>query len=249
MWDEYEYTPSDAAKKAAPIENPAEAAKSLNRLRDRMRGLGSVNPDAEREYAEVRERYDGYAKQVEDIEKSNAELRRFIASLNQTMTEMFTRSFNAINEQFQEVFVQLFGGGKAELCLADPDNVLECGIDIKPQLPGKSVRLLEQLSGGEQAFLAVAIYFAILKVKPTPFCLLDEIEAALDDINIQRFAEYLQTMSADTQFIAITHRRGTMEIADTLYGVTMRQQGASSGVSRILKLDIGEVESKLGIKI
>lgn len=249
LWDEYELTREDAAAKAIPIENTAEATRQLNRLREKIRSLGTVNTAAGEEYAEVSERYTTMKTQYDDIVKSQKELEKLISSLNATMTEMFTKTFNEVNTLFQEVFVELFGGGQAKLRLEDENNVLDCGIEISAQPPGKSIKNLESLSGGEQSFLAVAIYFAILKVKPTPFCILDEIESALDEVNVRRLADYMQAMCGATQFISITHRRGTMEIADTLYGVTMQKAGASSGVSKVLRLNIGEIEEKLGIKV
>lgn len=249
LMDEYGMTRSEAAKKAVPIQNQAEANKTLSKLREKIRALGSVNTGAEQEYAEVSKQYNDLKVQIDDIEKSREKLRVLITELNATMTEMFEKTFAEINKQFSSVFTQLFGGGRAELLLEDPEHVLDCGIEIKAQPPGKSIKNLEQLSGGEQAFLAIAIYFAILKVKPSPFCLLDEIEAALDEVNVRRFAEYLAAMCDKTQFIIITHRRGTMEIANTLYGVTMRQGGQTGGISKIIELNIAEVEQKLGIKI
>ena len=160
------------------------------------------------------------------------------------MRQMFSESFAKINENFKQIFTELFLGGQAELVLTDPDHVLESGIEIKVQPPGKIIKNLSALSGGEKAFVAIAIYFAILKVKPSPFCMLDEIEAALDEVNVTRYARYLKNLSDQTQFIAITHRRGTMEEADVMYGVTMQEKG----VSRLLELDISQVESRLGMK-
>ncbi|HNX14099.1 MAG TPA: chromosome segregation protein SMC [Oscillospiraceae bacterium] len=249
LMDEYGLTRSEASKKASPIQNLGEANKTLSKLREKIRALGSVNTGAEQEYAEVSKQYNDLKKQIDDIEKSREKLRNLITELNATMTGMFEKTFAEINKQFSAVFSQLFGGGRAELLLEDPGHVLDCGIEIKAQPPGKSIKNLEQLSGGEQSFLAIAIYFAILKVKPSPFCLLDEIEAALDEVNVRRFAEYLAAMCGNTQFIVITHRRGTMEIADTLYGVTMRQAGQTGGISKIIELNITDVEQKLGIKI
>jgi len=249
LMDEYGLTRSEAAKKASPIENLTEANKTLSKLREKIRALGSVNTGAEQEYAEVSKQYNDLKTQIDDVEKSREKLRNLIDELNATMTDMFEKTFNEINKEFSIVFTRLFGGGHAELLLEDPENILDCGIEIKAQPPGKSIKNLEQLSGGEQSFLAIAIYFAILKVKPSPFCLLDEIEAALDEVNVRRFSEYLTVMCDNTQFIVITHRRGTMEIANTLYGVTMRQAGQTGGISKVIELNITEVEQKLGIKI
>ncbi|MDR2932618.1 MAG: chromosome segregation protein SMC, partial [Oscillospiraceae bacterium] len=205
--------------------------------------LGTVNVDAIEEYAEVSERFEFLSAQVRDVEASKAQLQKLIAELTQEMRDLFAENFTKIAENFSKVFVQLFGGGKAELTLTEEEDVLEAGVDIFVQPPGKVIKNLSLLSGGEQAFVAIAIYFAILKVKPAPFCLLDEIEAALDDVNVTRFATYLRQMCGDTQFIAITHRRGTMEEADVLYGVTMQEEG----VSKLLELKVSEVESKLGL--
>jgi chromosome segregation protein len=206
--------------------------------------LGHVNLGAIEEYKEVAQRYEFLHSQVEDVEKSKKELSAIIADLTKDMCAIFREKFDRINEEFGKVFVELFGGGRGRLELADPENILESGIDIFVQPPGKLIKNLSSLSGGEQAFVAIAIYFAILKVSPAPFCLMDEIEAALDDVNVVRFASYMRNMTAKTQFITITHRRGTMEEADVLYGVTMQEEG----VSKILRLDVDEIESKLGIK-
>ena len=192
---------------------------------------------------EVSERYRFLKSQIEDIENSRTELNRLIDELTMDMQSIFTENFSQISEHFAQVFTQLFDGGRGELSLTDPQNVLDSGIEIYVQPPGKIIKNLAALSGGEQAFVAIAIYFAILKVRPSPFVLLDEIEAALDDVNVVKYAQYLRTMCGKTQFIAITHRRGTMEEADVLYGVTMQEEG----VSKLLELNVGEIESKLGI--
>ena len=175
--------------------------------------------------------------QLGDVTKSKAELEKLIADLTKSMREIFTESFNKINDNFKSIFVELFGGGRAELKLTDPENVLESGIEINVAPPGKVIKNLSLLSGGEQSFVAIAIYFAILKLRPSPFCILDEIEAALDDVNVTRYAQYLRNFTDTTQFILITHRRGTMEEADVLYGVTMQEKG----VSKLLKMDVSEV--------
>lgn len=249
LWDEYELTVDEARGKAAPIVNLAETTRALSKLREKIRSLGPINTAAPEEYREVSRRYSEMKTQLDDIETTRGKLGQLIKDLNGTMTEMFTETFEKINAEFGSVFTELFGGGRAELALEDPENVLDCGIAIKAQPPGKTIKNLESLSGGERAFLAIAIYFAILKVKPSPFCLLDEIEAALDDVNVVRYAEYMHSICDRTQFIVITHRHGTMEAADRLYGVTMRQQGQNSGVSKILQLPLDEMEKQLGMKM
>ena len=210
-------------------------------LRGKIRALGSVNVSAIEEYKEVKARYDELSRQVTDVEESRNELSRMIAKLSAQMREIFTDSFRAINENFSRVFTELFGGGEASLVLEDESDVLACGIGIRVAPPGKVIKNLEALSGGEQALVAISIYFAILAVNPAPFCILDEIEAALDDANVVRFAQYLRRISDKTQFIVITHRRGTMEAANVLYGVTMQEDG----VSKLLKLDLEQVDATL----
>ncbi len=242
LWEEYQLTKSEADQSAEPIEDLAGAERELQSLRGKIRALGSVNVAAIEEYKEVSERYEFLSGQLKDVEKSKAELTRLIGELTGKMQEIFDSSFHQINRHFQRIFVELFGGGRAELKLTDPEHVLESGIEIFVEPPGKIIKNLSLLSGGEQAFVAIAIYFAILKVRPAPFCILDEIEAALDDVNVSKYAEYLRLMSDNTQFIMITHRRGTMEEADVLYGVTMQEEG----VSKLLRLDVSEVEQKLG---
>ncbi len=206
-------------------------------MKGEIRSLGSVNLSAIEEYEEVSQRYEFMSRQLADVEQSRKELEDLIKQLTRKMEELFAQSFEEINQNFQKIFVDLFGGGHGELKLTDPEDLLGSGIEIIVQPPGKVIRHLSALSGGEQSFVAIAIYFAILKVRPAPFCILDEIEAALDDVNVARYAEYLRLMSDKTQFIAITHRRGTMEEADVLYGVTMQEKG----VSKLLKLDVSEV--------
>ena len=200
-----------------------------------------MNVAAIEEYKEVSERYEFLSAQVSDVEQSRDSLRRLIAELTKQMKDLFLERFSEISRHFTEVFRELFGGGTAELSLSDPEDVLQCGIDIAVQPPGKIVNNLESLSGGEKALVAIALYFAIMKVNPPPFCVLDEIEAALDDVNVTRFAAYLRRMNQRTQFIAITHRRGTMEEADVLYGVTMQDEG----VSKLLKMSAAEIEQHL----
>lgn len=233
LWEQYTLARSDAEKIAEPVEDMTLAQKQVNELRSKIRGLGTVNVAAIEEYKEVSERYKFLSGQLEDVELSKKELEKLISELTETMKKRFSDSFEVINRHFKEIFVELFGGGKAELSLTDPENVLESGIDINVAPPGKVIKNLSLLSGGEQAFVAIAIYFAILKLKPAPFCILDEIEAALDDVNVTKYAQYLRNFTNTTQFILVTHRRGTMEEADVLYGVTMQQKG----VSKLLKLD------------
>ena len=203
--------------------------------------FGNVNVGAIDEYKEVKERYDFMKAQVTDVEKSRAELRRMIGELCDEMRTLFSDSFKRINENFIHIFRELFGGGSAKLYLSDPNDVLESGIEIEVSPPGKVIKNLSALSGGEQALVAISIYFAILAVNPSPFCILDEIEAALDDVNVVRYAQYLRRLTDKTQFIVITHRRGTMEAADVLYGVTMQEDG----VSKILRLDLNNVSADL----
>ncbi len=234
LWEQYELSKSEAAEKAEAVENIAEANKHLTELRNKIRHLGSVNLGAIEEYREVSKRYEFLTKQLRDVTSSKNELEKLISQLTADMKLIFTESFGKINESFKLIFTDLFGGGKAELLLDDPDDVLESGIDIRVAPPGKVIKNLSSLSGGEQAFVAISIYFAILSVKPSPFCLLDEIEAALDDVNVTKYAQYLRKFTDTTQFIAITHRRGTMEEADILYGVTMQEEG----VSKLLKMNV-----------
>ena len=243
LWEEYEMSPSQAKEAAVAIDDPQDARRRLGELRGRIKALGSVNLGAIEEYQEVSQRYQFMKGQMEDVETAKGELTQLIGALTGDMRRIFGEKFSRINQQFGRIFVELFGGGKARLELSDPSDLLESGIEIFVQPPGKVIKSLTALSGGEQAFVAIAIYFAILKVSPSPFCLIDEIEAALDDVNVSKFASYLRRMTDKTQFIAITHRRGTMEEADVLYGVTMQEEG----VSRILRLDVSEIEKKLGL--
>lgn len=244
LWNEYELTRREAELETEPVADEVESARRLRELKSKIKALGNVNVSAIEEYAEVSERYEFLTAQVADVEKSKTELHKLIRELTHQMTEIFTERFAQINDYFQTTFTELFGGGKAHLELSDPEDVLNSGIVILAQPPGKIVKNLELLSGGEKALVAVSLYFSIMKVNPPPFCMLDEIEAALDDVNVTRFAEYLRRMNENTQFIVITHRRGTMEEADVLYGVTMQQEG----VSKLLKLDPSEVGSKLNMK-
>ncbi len=242
MWSEYEMTRSQAETLAKPVSDYNELQRELGLVKSRIKGLGSVNLAAVEEYQEVRERYEYLTGQIEDVERSREELTRLIGELTENMKELFSESFEKINRNFSQIFSDLFGGGKGELILTDPEDILETGIEINVQPPGKVIKNLAALSGGEQAFVAIAIYFAILKVRPAPFCILDEIEAALDDVNVSKYARYLRSYSDNTQFILITHRRGTMEEADVLYGVTMQQEG----VSKLLELNVNEVEERMG---
>ena len=241
LWDEYQLTVSQAEELCVEFDSLPALRAQVADLRNQIRALGNVNVSAIEEYQEVRERYDALSAQVADVEGSRNELTRMIASLSGQMKEIFTDSFRAINENFGRIFAELFGGGEASLVLDDESDVLSCGIGIQVAPPGKVIKNLEALSGGEQALVAISIYFAILAVNPAPFCILDEIEAALDDANVSRFAQYLRRVSDKTQFIVITHRRGTMEAANVLYGVTMQEDG----VSKLLKLDLEQVDATL----
>ncbi len=244
LWDEYELTRSEAQKQAIDIEDLSVAKSRLAELKQKIKGLGSVNVSAIEEYKEVSERYEFMKAQVADVENSKKEIERLISDLTKQMKEVFVVSFDEINKNFTATFKELFGGGTASLELSDPENILTSGIDIIVHPPGKIVVHLEALSGGEKALVAIALYFAILKVRPAPFCVMDEIEAALDEVNVDRFAQYLRNLTESTQFILITHRRGTMEEADVLYGVTMQDEG----ISKLLELRTTEVATKLGLK-
>lgn len=243
LWEEYELTKREAEENAVEIEDSAKANKRLSELKQKIKGLGNVNVSAIEEYKKVSERYEFMSKQVNDVEKSKKEIERLINDLTKQMKEVFVESFDRINKNFTYTFKELFGGGTASLSLSDPENILTSGIDILVHPPGKIVVHLDALSGGEKALVAIALYFAIMKVRPAPFCVMDEIEAALDDVNVYRFASYLRRLTDNTQFILITHRRGTMEEADVLYGVTMQDEG----ISKLLELRSTEVAEKLGI--
>lgn len=241
LWDEYELSVSAAEEIRTEVEDTKEAFKRLAELKGKIKALGSVNVDAIEEYKSVKERYEFMTSQKADLEKSKADLLEIIDSMEDLMEEHFGTQLNSINKSFSEVFTELFGGGSGRLYLSDPDNILESGIEIEVQLPGKGLQNINLYSGGEKSFIAIALLFAILKVKPTPFCILDEIDAALDDVNVSRFATYLKNYTDQTQFIVITHRRGTMEAANILYGVTMQEKG----VSKLLSLQIDDVEPEM----
>jgi len=243
LWDSYGLTPGTAAEHRGEIESPAAGNRRASELKRKIAGLGTPNLGAIEEYARINERYTYLAGQRDDVLNSKRELESVIRSITAEMTTIFVTEFTKIDHYFGQTFEEMFGGGKGQLVLEDPEEPLTCGIEIRVQPPGKQVKTITLLSGGEKAFVATALYFAILKVRPTPFCLLDEIDAALDDRNVERFANYLHNLAKKTQFIVITHRRGTMESADVLYGVTMQEQG----VSKLLRLDLNQMEAYLGI--
>jgi len=234
MWEEYELTPNNVKNYKKP-DNVAATQKQVNTLRNKIKDLGSINIDAIEEYKQTSQRYDFMCEQRLDLENSIAKLRDVIEDMTNTMKEQFSKQFEVINKNFGEVFKELFGGGRAELILTDESDILNCGIDIAVQPPGKKLQNMMLLSGGEKAFTAIALLFAILKINPAPFCVLDEIEAALDDVNVYRFADYLKKFAKQTQFLVITHRKGTMEAADTVYGITMEESGISKLLSMKLK--------------
>lgn len=244
LWEEYELTKREAEEVAVEIDDSSKAQRRLNELKKKIKVLGNVNVSAIEEYKEVSERYEFMSTQVNDVEKSKREIEKLINDLTKQMKEVFIESFDQINKNFTYTFKELFGGGTASLSLNDPENILTSGIDILVHPPGKIVVHLDALSGGEKALVAIALYFAIMKVRPAPFCVMDEIEAALDDVNVYRFANYMRKLTDKTQFILITHRRGTMEEADVLYGVTMQDEG----ISKLLELRSTEIASKLGIE-
>ncbi len=243
LWDTYGLTPGTAQEKRAEIESVAAGNRRIAELKRKISGLGTPNLGAIEEYARVNERYSYLTGQRDDVLGAKKDLEGIIKEITQQMTEIFVTEFAKINEYFGKVFEEMFGGGKGQLLLEDPQNPLTCGIEIRVQPPGKQVKTITLLSGGEKAFVAIARYFAILKVRATPFCMLDEIDAALDDRNVERFSAYLRNLSSKTQFIVITHRRGTMEASDVLYGVTMQEQG----ISKLLRLDLNQMETYLGI--
>ena len=244
LWETYELSHEAARAQRVELESVPKAQRRIGELKRSITGLGNINLDAIDEFQRVNERYTYLRDQRDDVQKSKRELENIIADITAEMKTIFSEQFAVINQAFGETFAELFGGGKATLELEDPEDILNCGIEIKVQPPGKALKIITLLSGGEKAFVAIALYFAILKVRPTPFCVMDEIEAALDDVNVARYAHYLRSMSGRTQFIVITHRRGTMEEADVLYGVTMQEQG----VTRILTINLNDVEKELNIK-
>lgn len=244
LFDEYELTRTEAEQIAEPVQNVGEAKRELQDIKGKIKSLGNVNVSAIEEYKEVHERYVFMKAQMDDLEKSRQELNKLIDDLTSQMKEKFTEGFEKIGKNFTKVFTELFGGGHAELVLTDPDNVLESGIDIVAKLPGKNVPSLEGLSGGEKALIAISIYFSIMMVNAPPFCFLDEVDTALDDINVERFANYMTKQNFGTQFICVTHRRGTMDSADMLYGVTMQEKG----VTKLLQLDVDQLVKTLNIE-
>ena len=243
LWDSYGLTPGTAPEHRGQIESVASGSRQASELKRKIAALGTPNLGAIEEYARVNERYTYLAAQRDDVLGAKRDLENIIRDITKEMTTIFVEEFGKINHYFGMTFEEMFGGGKGQLILEDPENPLTCGIEIRVQPPGKQVKTITLLSGGEKAFVATALYFAILKVRPTPFCILDEIDAALDDRNVERFANYLHNLSRKTQFIVITHRRGTMEASDVLYGVTMQEQG----VSKLLRLDLNQMEEYLGI--
>ena len=243
LWDTYGLTPGSAAEKRGQIESVAAGVRQIAELKRKISNLGTPNLGAIEEYARVNERYTYLTEQRDDVLGAKKDLEGIIKEITTQMTEIFVTEFAKINQYFGQVFEEMFGGGKGQLVLEDPENPLTCGIEIRVQPPGKQLKTITLLSGGEKAFVAIALYFAILKVRPTPFCMLDEIDAALDDRNVERFSSYLRNLSNKTQFIVITHRRGTMEASDVLYGVTMQEQG----ISKLLRLDLNQMEQYLGI--
>ena len=234
LWNEYELTPNACEDYQKP-ENIALTTRRVNSLRQDIRELGSVNVDSIEEYKNLKQRYEFMCEQRLDLENTSSKLRKIIAEITENMREQFKEKFKIINENFGQTFKELFGGGEAKVVLQDEGNILECGIDIIAQPPGKKLQSMALLSGGERAFTAIALLFAILKMNPAPFCVLDEIEAALDDVNVNRYAEFLKKFAKGTQFLVITHRKGTMEAADTVYGVTMEEKGISKLLSMKLK--------------
>ncbi len=244
LWEGYQLSHEAARAERVELESVQKAQRRIGELKKSISALGSINPDAVEEFARVNERYTYFTGQRDDVAKAKKELQDIITQITGEMTGIFKEQFALIDQEFRGAFTELFGGGRAELILDDPEDVLGCGIDIRAQPPGKTIQHMSALSGGERALIAIALYFAILKVRPTPFCVMDEIEAALDESNVVRYARYMRRMSNKTQFIVITHRRGTMEEADVLYGVTMQEKG----VSRMLTINLNDVEKELNIK-
>ena len=235
MWEDYEVTPNNVGEYKKP-SNVQETTRQVKTLRDQIKDLGSINIDSIEEYKQTKERYDYMCEQRLDLENSSSKLKKVIQDMTKIMKEQFETQFKVINKNFGEVFKELFGGGKAELKLTDEEDILNSGIEIEVQPPGKKLQNMSLLSGGERAFTAIALLFAILKINPAPFCVLDEIEAALDDVNVYRFADYLKKFATETQFLVITHRKGTMEAADTVYGITMEERG----ISKLLSMNLAK---------
>ena len=244
LWERYELNHSEAQAQRIELESMGKATRRIGELNREIKGLGTINIGAIEEFDRVNSRYTYLTDQRNDVEGAKENLNGIIEEITNQMTVIFAEQFKLLKESFQTTFVELFGGGTATLELEDESNILDCGIEIKAQPPGKSLKTISLLSGGEKAFVAIALYFAILKVHPTPFCVMDEIEAALDDANVTRTARYMRTLAGKTQFIVITHRRGTMEEADVLYGVTMQEQG----VSKILTINLNDMAKELKIK-
>ena len=244
LWERYELSHSDAQALRIELESVAKATRRIGELNREIKGLGAINIGAIEEFDRVNTRYTYLSDQRNDVEKAKEELLGIIEEITKQMTEIFAAQFEILKQSFQETFLELFGGGRATLELEDENDILRCGIEIKAQPPGKQLKTLSLLSGGEKAFVAIALYFAILKVHPTPFCVMDEIEAALDESNVVRYARYMRRIAGKTQFIVITHRRGTMEEADVLYGITMQERG----VSTVLTANLNELSKEMKIK-
>jgi chromosome segregation protein len=236
MWEEHELTYDNAQTFRLQVENPQPIQRRVNELKNEIKSIGPVNLSSIEEYERVNERYEFMQKQMSDIEEAKANLTGIIDSLVAEMKEQFLKHFNEINENFKVVFSDLFNGGTAEILLEDQSDVLSCGIDIKAQPPGKKLQSLTLLSGGERCLTAIALLFAILQLRPSPFCVLDEVEAALDDVNVNRFTDFVRRYTTRSQFILVTHRKGTMEACDRMYGVTMQERG----ISKILSMKLGE---------
>ena len=244
LWEHYELSHSDAAAQRIELESVPKASRRIGELKREIGSLGNINIGAIEEFDRVNTRYTYLTGQRDDVEQAKKDLEGIISGITGEMTRIFAEQFRLLNESFQTTFVELFGGGQAHLELEDENDILACGIEIKAQPPGKTLKTISLLSGGEKAFVAIALYFSILKVHPTPFCVMDEIEAALDDVNVTRCARYMRTLTERTQFIVITHRRGTMEEADVLYGVTMQEQG----ISKMLTINLNDMARELEIQ-
>ena len=244
LWEHYELSHSDAQAQRIELESVPKASRRIGELKRDIASLGNINIGAIEEFERVNTRYTYLTDQRDDVERAKEDLEGIIEEITSQMKEIFSQQFKLLSESFQNTFTELFGGGTATLELEDEDDILGCGIEIKAQPPGKTLKTISLLSGGEKAFVAIALYFSILKVHPTPFCVMDEIEAALDDANVTRYARYMRTLAGKTQFIVITHRRGTMEEADVLYGVTMQEQG----VSKILTINMNDLAKELKIE-